>query len=197
MSLTLYLINWEWKEHARGVSPRSAPLDLSAEAGKCSPGEVTGLSHAVFVWQKACWHFVDVKEQFVRSSKNYCCWQLFHPHPGDSGVVLKRSGQVLPIWVIWVIGFQGRPALQYAGIGFPCRREMTNGEFTGTTIWEQPLTMCRDIVPWQVSSYSSERRGLFLEDASRYWQKLWPEWSLTRWLVYFKIKFIIKPWEHC
>lgn len=56
-----------------GVSARSMPLDLSAEAGKCSPGEVTGLSHAVFVWQKADWHFLDVKEQFVHSSKNNCC----------------------------------------------------------------------------------------------------------------------------
>lgn len=81
--------NWEWKEYARGVSPRSAPLDLSAEAGKCSPEEVTGLSHAAY------WHFLDVKELFVYSSKHNCCWQLFHPQPCERSAVCKGVGRYL------------------------------------------------------------------------------------------------------
>ena len=89
------VINWEWKEYARGVSPRLAPLDLSAEASKCSPEEVTGLSHAAFDWQKAYWYFLDVKELFVYSSKHSCCWQLFHLQPCGRSAVCKGAGRYL------------------------------------------------------------------------------------------------------
>lgn len=100
------LINWEKKEYARGVSPRSAPLDLSADAGKCSPGEVTGLSRAVFVWHTAYWHFLDIKEQFVYSSKHNCCWQVFHPQHCDRSVVCKEAGRYL--LGFGLLGFRGQ-----------------------------------------------------------------------------------------
>lgn len=112
--LLSYLIDWEWKEYARGVSPRSAPLDLSAEAGKCSPGEVTGLSHAEFVWQKAYWHFQDVKEQFVYGSKHNSPWQLFCPRPQRQERVCKGAGQV-PFLGFRTIGFHWAAA---AVLGF-------------------------------------------------------------------------------
>lgn len=72
------VIKVKWKEYARGGSPRSAPVDLCAEAGKCSPGEVSALHHAVFVWQKAYWHSANIKEQFVHSNSSSYHRQLFH-----------------------------------------------------------------------------------------------------------------------
>lgn len=91
-------------------------MDLSAGAGKCSPGEVSGLSHAVFVWQMAYWHFLDIKEQFVYSSMPNCCWQVFHPQHCGSSVVCKGAGQV-PLG-FWPIGFQGPAACSTAALGF-------------------------------------------------------------------------------
>lgn len=161
-------INWEWKEYARGVSPRSVPLDLSAEAGKCSPGEVTGLSHAVFVWQKACWHFLDVKEQFVYSSKHNCCWQLSIHCPATGASFVKELAGTFRDLGDWV---SGASSIQYSSVGFPCRGERVNAKFTGMNVREQPPTMCWDIVPCQVSSLHLWVMGLFLEDSSRNWQK--------------------------
>ena len=91
--------NWEWKEHARGGNPRSAPADPSAGAGKRSPGEVTGPSPAQGP-------LTFIKEQFVCSSEHNCCWQVFRPQPRGRSVAYGGAGGAF--WVC-VIGFQEGP----------------------------------------------------------------------------------------
>ena len=131
------LINRQWKEYARGVNPRSAPLELSAEAGKCSPEEVTGPGCAVFAWHKTCWYFLDVKEQFVCSSEHNCCWQLLHPQPCD-----RRSGA----GTFWGFGRLGFRELQRRGRRrwvSTRRGETVNAKSTGMNVWEPPPSMCQ------------------------------------------------------
>lgn len=98
------LINWEWREYARGGLPRSAPLDISTEAGKCSPGEVTGLTCAVFVWQKAYWHFLDIKDSLCTAAGTIAA-DRFSIHSIATGALfaMERAGT---FWVLrdWVSG---------------------------------------------------------------------------------------------
>ena len=75
--------------------------------------------------------------------------KLFHPQPCDRSVVCKGAGA----------GTFRDLADRVPGagsVGFPCRGETANAKFAGMSVCEQPPSMCRDIVPCQVSPYTSE-----------------------------------------
>lgn len=109
---------------------------------------------------------------FSGYKRTVCLWQRAQLLPTTFPLAAPATGAPFVkerAGTFWDLGdwVSGASSVQPSGIGFPWGGETVNAKFTGMNVREQPPSMCRYIVPCQVSSYTSKWWSLFLEDSRR------------------------------
>ncbi len=146
--------------------------------------------------------FLDVKEQFVHSSKHNCCWQHFHPQPCDRSVCKGASRYLLGFGRL---GFRGQQhTVRWRWVSMQRGKRWTPNSLAW--MYESSLRPCVEILfPVRCCLTPPEWWGLFLEDSSRRWQKqqkLWQVWRwdgavAALWLVFFCPYVTVRIKEYC